>query len=84
MEPVPLPPALTIQSNESFSRWVALILEALRRSLEQEQCLCLLEAEWPDTGAMCQWAHVWTDGATDTETSKRDSTVVQPEFDQIH
>lgn len=43
---MPLPPALAIQGNESISRWVALILEALGRSLEQKQCLCLLEADW--------------------------------------
>lgn len=48
-------------------------MEALGRSLDQKQCLCLLDACWPDSGATCQWAQA--DGATDTETSKRDSTV---------
>ena len=29
-------------------------------------------------------SHTQTDGTTDTEMPKRDSTVVQPEFDWIH
>ena len=80
-----MPPVLTTQSNESFSRWVAFILEALRRVTGAEATSLLSGGRvarlW---GYVPMGSHTQTDGASDTEMTKRNSTVVQPEFNWTH
>lgn len=63
--------------HRKCSRWMALILKALWRSLEQKQFFCLLEAELAEFGALHHWADELRRGAGCTETSLKGSTRVQ-------